>query len=76
MQRYTVNLEIFASVLFSRNFYAKFRENKILAKLICHVLMKINHVIVASIYVANMSYNAIRENKILAKFSKFTVGYF
>ena len=29
----TVNLEIFASVLFSRNFaYAKFRENKIFAK--------------------------------------------
>ena len=30
---YTVNSEIFARVLFSRNFaYAKFRENKILAK--------------------------------------------
>ena len=29
----TVNSEIFARVLFSRNFaYAKFRENKILAK--------------------------------------------
>ena len=32
-QTSTVNSEIFARVLFSRNFaYAKFRENKILAK--------------------------------------------
>ena len=30
---YTVNSDIFAKVLFSRNFaYAKFRENKVLAK--------------------------------------------
>ena len=67
---------IFARVLFSRNFaYAKFRENKILAKWRhhCHLLMKVNHVIVANFYVANMSFNAILENKIIAKISEFTV---
>ena len=67
----TVNPETYARVLFSRNFaYAKFRENKILAKWRnhCHSLMKVNHVIVT-----NMSFNAICENNILAKISKFTV---
>ena len=39
-----------------------------MAKSICHLLMKVNHVIVA-----NMSFNAFRENKILAKISEFTV---
>ena len=38
---------------------------------LCHLLMKVNHVIVANFYVANMSLNAIRENKILAKISEF-----
>ena len=72
----SVNSEIFARVLFSRNFaYAKFRENKILAKWWnqCHLLMKLYHVIVANFYVANLSLNAIRENKILPKISEFTV---
>ena len=45
-----------------------------MAKLLCHLLMKVNHVIVAIFfYVANMSFNAIRENRILAKISEFTV---
>ena len=44
-----------------------------LAKSICHILMKVNHVIVANVHVANMSFNAIRENKILAKISEFTI---
>ena len=44
-----------------------------MAKLLCHLPMKVNHAIVANFYVANMSFNAIRENKILAKISKFTV---
>ena len=61
----TVNLEIFARVLFSRDFaYAKFRENKILAKWR-------NYSVVLN--VANMPFNAILENKILAKNSGFTV---
>ena len=44
-----------------------------MAKLLCHLLMKVNHVMIANFYVANMSFNAIRENKILAKISEFTV---
>ena len=44
-----------------------------MAKSLCRLLMKVNHVIVAIFYVANMSFNAIRENKILAKISEFTV---
>ena len=44
-----------------------------MAKLFCHLLMKVNHVIVANFYVTNMSFNAICENKILAKISEFTV---
>ena len=42
----TVNSEIFASVLFSRNFaYAKFRENKIrdMGRSLCRLLIKVNH---------------------------------
>ena len=35
---------------------------------ICHLLMKVNHVIVANFYVANMSLNAIREIKFSRKF--------
>ena len=44
-----------------------------MAKLFCHLLMKVNHVIVVNFYVANMSFNAISENKILVKISEFTV---
>ena len=44
-----------------------------MTKLLCHLLMKVNHVIVANFYISNMSFNAIRENKILAKISEFTV---
>ena len=44
-----------------------------MVKLLCHLLMKVNHAIVGIFYVANMSFNAIRENKILAKISEFTV---
>ena len=40
---------------------------------VCHLLMKVYHVIVANFYVANMSLNAILENKIIAKISEFTV---
>ena len=43
-----------------------------MAKLLCHLLMKVNHVRVANFYIANMSFNAIRENKILVKISEFT----
>ena len=45
-----------------------------MAKLFCHLLMKVNHVIVANFLVANMSFKAVRENKILAKISEFTVS--
>ena len=40
---------------------------------LCHLLMKVNHVIVVNIYVQNRSLNAIGENKILAKISESTV---
>ena len=43
-----------------------------MAKLICHLLMKVNNVIIANFYIANVSFSAIRENKILAKISEFT----
>ena len=45
-----------------------------MAKSLCRLLMKVNHVIDAIFYVANMSFNDIRENKILAKISEFTVS--
>ena len=65
----TVNSEFFARVLFSRNFaYAKFRENEILAKSLCRLLIKENHALFANFSVANMSYNAFREIEIHAKF--------
>ena len=51
--------------------FVKINPHK-MAKLLCHLLMKVNHVIVANFYVANMSFNAICENKILAKISVFT----
>ena len=38
-----------------------------MAKSLCHLLMKVNHVIVAIYYVSYMSFNTIRENEILAK---------
>ena len=44
-----------------------------MTKLLCHLLMKVNHVIVMNFYIANMSFNTIRENKILAKIYQFTV---
>ena len=44
-----------------------------MAKLLCHLLMKVNHVMIVNFYVGNMSFNAIHENKILAKISEFTV---
>ena len=72
----TVNSKIFAMFFFSRNFaYAKFLENYTSqnGESLCHLLMKINHVIVVNFYVANMSFNAIQENKFLAKISEFTV---
>ena len=34
----------------------------VMVKSLCHLLMKINHVIVANCYVANMSLNAVHEN--------------
>ena len=44
---HTVNLEIFARVLYSQNFaYAKFRENKILVKSHCPLLIQVNHTLV------------------------------
>ena len=47
-----------------------------MAKLFCHLLMRVSHVIVTILYVANVSFNAIHENKILAKISEFTVTLF
>ena len=44
-----------------------------MAKSLCHLLMKVNHVKVENVYLANMSLNTIHENKILAKISEFTV---
>ena len=73
----TVDSEIFAKVLFSRNFaYAKFCENKTLAKWQNHsVVYRYRYIMPKSRIsnVANMPFNAIRENKILAKISGFTV---
>ena len=51
----------------------KIKRPREMAKSLCHLLMKVNHVKVANFYVANMSFNAICENKILAKISEFTV---
>ena len=44
-----------------------------MGKSLCHLLMKVTHVIVTNFHVANMSFNAISENKIIAKISKITV---
>ena len=44
-----------------------------MAQSLCHLLMKVNHVIVAIFYVADMSFNTIRDNKILAKIPQFTL---
>ena len=44
-----------------------------MAKLFCHLLMKVNYGIVANFYVANMSFKALHENKILAKISEITL---
>ena len=76
MISYTVNMKIFARTLFSRNFaYAKFRENKTLAKRNGKITLYVNLAFVANFtyYITNMSFNAIRENKILAKISESTV---
>ena len=69
---HTVNSEIFATVLISRNF----REIKTLAKWQNHsVVYWYMYIMPRSRIpnVANMPFNAIRENKILAKISEFTV---
>ena len=53
---HTVDSEIFARVLFLRNFaHAKFRENKVLAKSFCGLLIQENHAFVVIFNVANMS---------------------
>ena len=44
-----------------------------MAKLFCHLLMKVNHVIIAKFYVANMYLLLLSKNKILAKILEFTV---
>ena len=44
-----------------------------MAKLLFHLLMKVNHAKVTNFYVTNMSFNDIRKNEILAKISEFTV---
>ena len=73
----TVDSEIYARVIFSRNFaYAKFRENKILAKWRNHsVVYGYRQIIPKSriFNVANMYLNPTRENKIVAKISEFTL---
>ena len=68
----TVNADIFARILFSRNFaYAKFRENKILEN--GETTLSFTDIVLSCtsrdfFSVANMLFNAIRENKVLAKF--------
>ena len=52
----TVNSKIFARVIFSQNFKIKLRE---IAKSLCHLLMKVNHVIVAIFLPQNMSFSTI-----------------
>ena len=68
-RRITVNSEIFARVLFPRNFaYAKFREKYNHCERIksfCHLLI----IGQSCPYVANLTFSVIRENKILAKIS-------
>ena len=44
-----------------------------MVKSLCHLPMKVIHVIVENFYVANMSFNTNHENKIYAKISVFTV---
>ena len=76
---YTVDSQIFAGVIFSRNFaHAKFREIK--SSRNGEIIMLFTYIgkLCHSrdfFYVANMSFNAIRENKILAKISEFTVSW-
>ena len=74
---HTVNSEIFATVLISRNFaYAKFRGIKTLAKWQNHSVVYWFMYIMPRSRIPNVAYmpfNAIRENKILAKISEFTV---
>ena len=65
----TVSSDIFASFIF-----AKFLENKVLAKWrnqFCRLLIYMYYLRILS--VANMSFNAYRENKILSEISEFTV---
>ena len=65
---HTVNSELFAGILFSRNFaYAKFREIKPWQS--GEIIMPFTDIGKSCpsrefFYVANMSFNAIRENKI------------
>ena len=70
----TVNSEIFARVLFLQNIaYAKFRENKILAKSLCRLLIYVNHALVANFSAARMSFNALLVNINSREISGFTV---
>ena len=70
---FTVNSDIFARVYFRdtshMRSFVKLKPRE-MAKLFCHLLMKVNYVIVANFYVANMSFNAIHETIILAKVCK------
>ena len=74
---YTVNAEIFARVLFSRNFaHAKFREIKFSRN--GEIIMLFTDIGKSYpsrefLNVANMFFYAIRENRIIAKISGFTV---
>ena len=74
----TVNSEIFARDLFSRNFAdAKFRENKPSRN--GDIILSVNDVgkscpnLVANCNVTIMTFNAYRENKFLSKISEFTI---
>ena len=61
----TVNSEIFARVLFSRNFEIKYRE---IGKSLSHLLMKVNHVIVAIFYLKICLLALFEAIKFLLKF--------
>ena len=68
----TVNSEIFARVLFSRNFaYAKFRKNKTLAKSLCQLLIYVNHALVETFILTNILLQLFAKIKFSRKFSNF-----
>ena len=77
IKSFTVNLEIFERVLFSRNFpYAKFSENKTLEKWQNHSVIYLYTFIMPKsriFNVANMSFNAILEKNSHEHFQIYSI---